>query len=100
MLYSFRAFRLFRYLYLIPKRIMRKFKENYAVKLSVKCRQTICDYKDKEIRWLRKNGTKEVMIYRLIGKFSCFCLAVSVNLRNFAPLYGYISIWLMNEQIK
>ena len=30
--YSFRAFRLFRDLYLIPKRIMRKFKENNAVK--------------------------------------------------------------------
>ena len=92
MLYSFRAFRLFRDLYLIPKRIMPTNSTNYAVKLSVKCRQTICDYKDKEIRWLRKNGTKEVMIYRLIGKFSCFCLAVSVNLRNFAPymdIYPY-----------
>ena len=32
MLYSFRAFRLFRVLYLIPKRIMRKFKENNAAK--------------------------------------------------------------------
>ena len=44
MLYSFRAFRLFRLfrdLYLIPKRIMRKFKENYAVKLLELCRQTI-----------------------------------------------------------
>ena len=40
MLYSFRAFRLFRDLYLIPKRIMRKFKENYAVKLLELCRQT------------------------------------------------------------
>ena len=34
----------------IPKTIMRKFKENYAVKLSVKCRQTFCARKTPLVR--------------------------------------------------